>query len=226
MKRKFTSILSVAFIAISFAQISSKLTTNTILDLMPHQPSPAVARKAPSVSGQKLSAFVKINNASAIDSIRLLGAEVGTVAGNIITARIPLDAVEAVAELQGVDVIEGAQKVDFAMDSSRLLTGVDKVHAGQTPLNMPFLGKNVVVGDIDAGLDFGHPDFYTADRKALRLKRVWLQTDTVGGTVPPNYGYGKEFTTTEAILAKGTDLSTYSHSTHVMGIAAGRHHRR
>ncbi len=221
MKRKITSTLAVVFVAISFAQISSKLTTNTILDLMPRGASSAVARKAPSVSGQKMSAFVKINNASAIDSIRLLGAEVGTVAGNIITARIPLDAVSAVAELQGVDVIEGAQKVNFAMDSSRLLTGVDKVHAGQAPLNMPFLGKNVVVADIDAGLDFGHPDFYTADRKTLRLKRVWLQTDTVGGTVPARYGYGKEFTTTEAILAKGTDLSTYAHSTHVLGIAAG-----
>ncbi len=220
MKGKITTIMAVAFIAVSSAQITSKLTTNTILDLMPRTAISGI-RKAPSVSGKMMSAFVKVNDASAIDSIKMLGARVGTVAGNIVTARIPVDAVTAVAALQGVDVIEGAQKVNFAMDSSRLLTGVDKVHGAQAPLTMPFLGKNVVVADIDAGLDFGHPDFYTGDRKALRLKRVWLQADTVGGTVPAKYGYGKEFTTTDAILAKGTDLSSYAHSSHVLGIAAG-----
>lgn len=219
MRRKITAIMCLAFVVIAFAQISNKLTTNTILDLMPRQHSGV--RKAPSVNGTKLSAFVKFNDASVIDSIKQLGVEVGTVAGNILTARIPVDAVDSVAALQGVDVIEAAQKVTLAMDSSRILTNVDKVQAGQAPLTMPFLGKGVVVADIDAGLDFGHPDFYTSDRKTLRLKRVWLQADTVGGTVPAKFGYGKEFTTPEAILKKGTDLSSYAHSSHVLGIAAG-----
>ena len=103
MRRKITAIMCLAFVVIAFAQISNKLTTNTILDLMPRQHSGV--RKAPSVNGTKLSAFVKFNDASVIDSIKQLGVEVGTVAGNILTARIPIDAVDSVAALQGVDVI-------------------------------------------------------------------------------------------------------------------------
>lgn len=220
MRRKITALTFLAFVVFAFAQISTKLTTNTILDLMPRQHNGV--RKAQSVSGTKLSAFVKINSTSVIDSLKQLGVEVGAVAGNILTARIPTDAVDSVAGLQGVDVIDAAQKATFAMDSSRILTNVDKVHAGQAPLNMPFLGKGVIVADIDAGLDFGHPDFYTSDRKTLRLKRVWLQADnTAGGSVPAKFGYGREYTTPEEILTKGTDMSSYAHSSHVLGIAAG-----
>ena len=73
MRRKIAAIMCLAFVVIAFAQISNKLTTNTILDLMPRQHSGV--RKAPSVNGTKLSAFVKFNDASVIDSIKQLGVK-------------------------------------------------------------------------------------------------------------------------------------------------------
>lgn len=219
MKRRITTLLLLSVTLLCGAQATDKLTTNTILDMMQRQQTGA--RKAPSINGDLISAFVKVNDDSAIDSLRMLGAKVGAVAGDILTARIPVDALQSAAALSGVSVIESAKSVSLAMDTSRVITGVDRLHGGEAPLSMPLLGKGVVVGDIDAGLDFGHPAFYTSDRKTLRIKKAWLQTETAGGTTPAEFGYGQEYTTEKALLAKKSDYVSYSHSSHVLGIAAG-----
>lgn len=223
MNKKFYSL--VVLLAILLCGVAgwaaSKLTTGTMLAL---QQAGSQSAQGPlrsrAVSGGRLAAFVSYEGQATLDSMRQLGVQLGTVTDSIVTAQIPLDAVQEVAALTGVHIIQAARTVYAQLDSSRITTGAVQVQGGAAPLKQPFLGKGVLVGDIDAGLDFTHPDFRTAGRGDLRLRSVWLQSDT-SGTPPPAFGYGTELSDSTSILKKGTDLAYYSHSTHVLGIAAG-----
>lgn len=220
MKKHFLFIF-LAFITTVYAQMPAKFTSNTILDMMniSAPPSSAKAKKA-FTPGEKITAYLKYNNESCIDTLKQLGITIRTVTPNVITAVIPVSAMEEAANLQGIDCIQTSQTVKFQMDSARVATRVDDVQAAKDPIETPFLGKGVLVGVIDGGVDFTHPDFYTSDRETLRIKRVWVQGDN-SGTAPENFGYGSEYKTPESITTKGTDYSYFSHGSHVMGIAAG-----
>lgn len=196
----------------------SKLTSNTRLDLMENTHRSIL--KDVDTGKTMVSAFVKYNDARCVDEMRSMGIEVRSHSATIATVYIPIDKIEPLSELESVVAIQTGEKVEYMMDKARSATLVDKVQAGTAPLTAPFLGKGVVVAIVDGGLDFTHPAFRTADRSALRLKRVWVQ-DGVGGTHPEGYSYGNEYKTSESILAAETDLRYWSHGSHVMNIAAG-----
>lgn len=88
-----------------------------------------------------------------------------------------------------------------------------------TPLNKPYKGNGVVVGVVDVGFDFTHPNMYDATGSNYRVKKVWVQGNT-SGTTPAGYSYGSEYTTKEDILGVLTDNQYDTHGTHTSGIAA------
>jgi subtilisin family serine protease len=94
------------------------------------------------------------------------------------------------------------------MHKARPAANVDKVHSGDG-LPMAFTGKNVVVGVVDGGFEYGHINFFDQSGSTLRVKRVLNQTT------------GQEFRSQNAILAAARDYTNETHGTHVAGIAAG-----
>lgn len=88
-------------------------------------------------------------------------------------------------------------------------------------------GENVLIGIIDSGIDYRHPDFIAGNNS--RIEFLWDQT--INGNPPENYGLGSEYS--NAVLntaislppqegykiCPSVDLS--GHGTHVSGIAAG-----
>lgn len=222
MRKTILSTLLLLSVAGALAQTDAKLTTGTLLTLNRYQQEKHSPAHTTAHNDQAhMTAFIRYEGAATIDSLRMLGAHIRTTTAHVLTATLPFSAVERICQLQGVKAIEAAQPAQMLMDISRQTTHTDLVHDGTPPLDMPFLGRGVVVGDIDGGLDFGHPAFYTADRSQLRLKRAWMQAETEGGRVPEAFGYGREFVTEEELVAKGCDMTGYAHSTHVLGIAAG-----
>lgn len=209
-------------LALATAENLPKFTSNTINKLMEVKTS---AQRAPSLAPQTISTFVKFSNREALDEMRELGVQVGAVGKTIATAVIPVDVIDKVAEIEGVVYIDAASTASLAMDVARGETGVEKVHnpslAEDATFSSPYTGKGVIVGVIDGGVDFNHPAFKTDDLKEMRLKNVWLHAETSGGNPPTGFNYGVLYDTPEAISAKKTDLSYYSHGSHVMGIAAG-----
>lgn len=229
MIKKLTLILLLSTALVSLAEYSGKLTGGTIAQLIAlkqsdNQNIPQTRHRAPAVKNGQMAAFIKFDSECTLDSLRALGVSIGTVAGNVATVRIPLETINHVTDLQGVLVVEAARPVSILMDSARYASRVD--HLQQNPIpalsgeEISPLGTGVIIADIDAGLDFTHPAFWKMDRSESRLRRVWLQTDN-SGEAPAAFGYGTELVTPEAIIAKGTDMSSYSHSTHVLSIAAG-----
>ncbi len=114
-----------------------------------------------------------------------------------------------------------------AIDKVRVDIHVDALHNGQSLVLKQagfdaLKGNGVVVGIIDAGFDYTHPAFYDAERKTLRIKRVWEQyTKQEGASSPADFNYGIELTTPEEILAARGDYDGNSHGNHVVATIAG-----
>ncbi len=96
------------------------------------------------------------------------------------------------------------------------------VHMGFSPLPQGYDGEGVVVGIIDTGIDFSHPDFKDAAGKS-RIKYIWDHTLSGQGNSPAPYNYGREFTNAKIDSGQaGAHFDKFfGHGTHVSGIAAG-----
>ena len=139
--------------------------------------------------------------------------------GRLFTALVPIANIAEMAKETGITQIDAGQDVRTMMDSVRYFTGIDDVYSGKN-LGQAYRGKGVIVGIIDAGLDFLHPNFRDADGKC-RIKTVWDQNNFFGNNSP--YGYGMVYNSTEEVVNAKRDyeMAGDTHGTHVAGIAAG-----
>ena len=166
---------------------------------------------------QVLPVFIHVSHSGMADSLRSLGVRVGTCTHSWLTAYVPSHSLPAVAALQGVRYVQGAQPVRAQLDVARVAAHVDDVQQG-TNLPQGYTGRGVVVGVVDAGFDYTHPAFRSTE--GLRIARVWEQAYTQG-TPPEGYAYGGELVGDDALRTAMGDVADNSHGTHVAAIAAG-----
>ena len=210
--------MAVALPAMAAGAQTQKFTAGTAIQLMNARDAAKVTAR--SGEYEKMPCLIAITDNAAADSIEALGISIATRTRTILTADIPVELIDEVASLQGVRAIEAGRPVEYMMARAREATGVDKAHGGVAPLAQPYTGAGTVVGVIDGGLDYNHPAFRSADGKTLRLKRVWDQNAT-SGEPPVGFSRGSLLSNDAAIRAAKTDLSGWSHGSHVMNIAAG-----
>ncbi len=90
-------------------------------------------------------------------------------------------------------------------------------------------GEGVLIGIIDSGIDYSHPDFVNPDLTS-RIEFIWDQT--IEGTPPAGFNKGTEYTKqniNDALKSPSKDEQirllphedTKGHGTHVAGIAGG-----
>jgi subtilisin family serine protease len=107
-------------------------------------------------------------------------------------------------------------------DTMRVRDNINPIHAGQSPLDTSYTGKGVLIGLIDSGLDFLHPDFRDANGNT-RVVKVWDQTLAFDAQhTPAFYGYGQVWDSSE--INNGTCPSIdggNGHGTTVTGTATG-----
>jgi minor extracellular serine protease Vpr len=170
-----------------------------------------------------VGAFVELHDATDCSAFDAHGVEYVKPFGDIFICQIPVTALGELADEENVKRIEIAQRVYPMLDNARTDANVEDVYNG-TNLPTAFTGKDVIVGIIDEGFDFTHPNFYTTDKSEYRIKRVWDQNSDDGTAVTVfgnTVSLGSEFTTEAEILKHATDNTSESHATHVTGIAAG-----
>lgn len=119
--------------------------------------------------------------------------------------------------------VELASRAVSHVDDARFGTRVDSVHAGYN-LPQPYHGEGVLIGVLDWGFDYTHPNFLDTTLSESRIRGVWDQYRQAG-PAPGGFGYGTFAETEAEYQMMGSDTSNvygYStHGTHVAGIAGG-----
>ena len=175
-----------------------------------------------SQSTREISVFVK-GNIELIRSTTLsLGGVFKYAAGDIAAIRIPLDKINDLAKISEVKRIESNEyKLQPLNDQAIRNNHVLEVQSG-FGMSQGYDGTGVVVGIIDEGIDYTHPDFRDQFGRT-RIKYLWDQTiiNTNSATQPQPYGYGKEYIGSQIDTSTQHYDSPFGHGTHVAGIACG-----
>jgi len=120
-----------------------------------------------------------------------------------------------------IDYIEKPKGIDLNLENSLMDSCI-------APSNYYYnlYGEGVIVGIIDSGIDYLHPDFIEEDR--TRIKYIWDLSRE--GNAPKNFNYGYEYTEDDINFVLNNKEMANSilphfdylrHGTHVAGIAAG-----
>jgi len=158
------------------------------------------------------------------------GLQIVTTAGDIVTGTVAVADIQTVRDNPNIRSLKGACPVAPALKIS-----VPEIRGEQTlitselpPGSSAINGAGVIIGIVDAGCDFAHPNFRSQDG-ATRLLYLWDQTRTQDAQhSPAPFGFGTEFDSNaiNAALQSADPYSHYNpgaeaHGTHVMDIAAG-----
>ena len=169
-----------------------------------------------------VEALIRCRDSTVIDNLRHAGVDVRFVSKAVYTtvsAVIPSELLSDLSEMEGVERIEASREMITELDVSGQECRVDRVHAG----NPSVRGTGALVGIIDAGIDYTHPDFRNADGTS-RILYLWDQS-VPGPSNSPAVPDGREYTKKDldSALSSGKLIhrDKYAHGTHVAGIAAG-----
>ncbi len=166
-----------------------------------------------------------IKYSGSLDRIRQeLQISVVELANNYAIITIPQYLIERLSEYEEIEFIEKPKRLFYEVNEGRRASCINPLQTESYNL----FGDGVLVGIIDSGIDYSHPDFINEDGTS-RIAVLWDQT--VPGSPPEGYSIGTLYTReqiNEALklpmpqrmeIVQSTDLS--GHGTHVAGIAAG-----
>jgi subtilisin family serine protease len=154
---------------------------------------------------------------------KTLGIKIKYSEGNIASVNVNVSSVAALIESKIAKYIEYIEPHKKLMNDSMIHRNrIKPVRLGTTPLSAAYDGTGVIVGIIDSGIDFAHPDFKDALGNT-RISFIWDQTVATPTNSPLPFAYGEEWTAAQINggLCTHTDLAFWGHGTGVSGIAAG-----
>lgn len=216
---KTRTLILAATLTLSGATFAQKLSPNTELMLL-NRNSGLGMKSVAFGDNETVGAFVKLSDRAAIAQIEALGGTLSSeLTETVVTMRLPVAQLRAIAGIDGVEYIQMGNDVKLNMDKARADINADSCHELEATTGH-YTGSGVVVGVIDSGIELGHPAYWTSDGQSLRIKRFWNQNSRVG-LHPKGFGYGREFTSQEAILAVSRDTRDSYHGGHVTGCATG-----
>ena len=180
-----------------------------------------------------------------LERVRTRAVYVTELTGGYAIIQIKESQIKELAAFPEVEFIEKPKSLYFQVENGRRVSCIDEVQAAssfssigqegvednqQKKQSFPLLGKDVLIGIVDSGIDYENPDFRNADG-TTRILALWDQT-LQNGKPPQGYHIGTEFTSeqiNEALrmevreeryrIVPSRDAS--GHGTAVAGIAAG-----
>ncbi len=164
--------------------------------------------------------IIKINGNP--DRLTSAGIRIRSKSEKFVTADVPLRSLSRLISLSNVVYVQSARKMYLCREMSpKIDVSVPEIRADQAWSSNPsFTGKGVIVGIIDTGIDWSHPDFLGADGKT-RIQYIWDQTISTPSRFPDGFYYGTEWTKTDIDAGICGEMDGDGHGTHIASIIAG-----
>lgn len=168
--------------------------------------------------------LVQVSSSEAEIQMKELGCQIMSHTSTIYSIKAPANAIDKLSGLSSINAIEASRSYKVDLDSSKKAMNAENVTAANvTPTNI-IGGEGVLVGILDTGIDFVHPDFLNADG-TTRVLKLWDMSDSsnIGPEGYENFKWGKEYTkyNIDNEPANVKQVDRVGHGTHVTGIAAG-----
>ena len=141
---------------------------------------------------EMIDAFIYLKDVNNTSSLESLGVVVMCKFEKYVTAKIPVDCIEKVANIDNVVQIDVSRLLQPKTDVASTVTNADKAWNGiNNGLCEEYTGKGVLVGVIDQGIDFKHVAF-TDENGNSRVKRVYApgRSSSVYTSNFPDYEVG------------------------------------
>lgn len=177
------------------------------------EPEPMIASPDTLDGVPYISCVVHLNDVNDQSAVRAIGVKVQATFNGFITASVPVDQLNALANVDNVTMINVAQLMRPSTDVSRQVTNVDDLLTGSASaiaqgVNSMYDGTGVVLGIIDTGIDFQHIAFKDKGGNS-RIKRAYVYNGSGTGTI---------YTSIDGLT---TDNDTGDHGTHTASTAGG-----
>ncbi|MBE9008353.1 S8 family peptidase [Fortiea sp. LEGE XX443] len=172
--------------------------------LMTHKRSLGIMAPKSVVKPTKSLVFIYCDSDADLSHLSQHGIEVNQNTGNVRTAFLPIDSLDALSEEPAIQRIKPSRKLKLRMD-----VACQAVKLPEFKNKTGLTGKGVIIGVIDSGIDPKHPAF------TGRILRLWDQT--LPGPGVTEGAYGAELTGSLLTVSQDTN----GHGTHVAGIASG-----
>lgn len=163
-----------------------------------------------------ISCFIHLKDASSLNEVRALGVEVEETFDGLdfVTARVPVNQLEALADIGNVTKIKVARQMRPLTDEARKVTNVDDLltqsnDATALGITSKYDGTGVILGIIDTGIDFQHIAFKDKDGNS-RIKRAYVY----------NGNSAQEYSNITSTYPT-TDDNSEDHGTHTSSTAGG-----
>jgi len=210
-------LLFIFIVSSLYAQAQSKISLE--LNQYLKQSSQELSTNS---NGGQMQVLVKANKSDLKKIVDEHNAVLSYSIGNLHRVEADISSISMLSELEDIERIAFIPQGQLLVDSSRYYSGVQDVHDGVSPLDRPYTGKGVIVGIMDTGLDYRHPDFYDANGQT-RVISIWDQTMTGEAPQPYNYGIECDQESIQNGSCPSFDVNpSYRlnpHGTHVSGIA-------
>jgi subtilisin family serine protease len=160
-----------------------------------------------------------------ISEIVSLTEDIEILTSNYAIVTIKQENIDEFASYSQIEYIEKPSSLYFGLDKSLRAACISQVQNDFPGLQ----GEGVILGIIDSGIDYSHPDFRNEDG-TTRIISIWDQS--IEGNPPNGFSEGTEYTAKEIneALTKNNKFEmleivpsddSLGHGTHVAGIAGG-----
>ena len=211
MKRIFISIIVLLVFTVGSTNAQDTKMSFKLLQLSQREAN----------SSTQVSILVKGDINVIREEVKLMGGSFKYAAGDIASILIPSSMIQNLSNNPSVQRMEEGRLDLVPLNDQMLINNrIDKVHQGIAPLTQGYDGSGVVVGVIDSGIDFTHPDFLDSLGNT-RVLWIWDHNLPNSPNSPAPYNYGQEFSAANIDGGSaGTHIDALAHGTHVAGIAA------
>jgi hypothetical protein len=205
-------LLLVSFLSISFGISSQNIMLRNF-------------HRENSNSFDQIVFLVKGNEIDVATAVALCDGKIKYKVNDIFSVNIPAyKALQFTTSLKNAYTEFTTAKGKPLADSMLINNRIDSVRAGLGILPKGYDGEGVIIGIIDSGIDFNHPDFKNSDG-TTRVKFIWDQTQAYDAVrTPQPYNYGQEWTAVDidgGICTHDDQAAYFGHGSNVAGVAAG-----